>query len=363
MSGSKSSVPDMISDGKRMRVVWRPGDGDGDSTLHVVERTKNILRGHPTWKIFHGDIPQPIMRNSGEELPRHVYLDDASAYAVYKSQQYTAKELNTYWPFDFDHQGNIKTGRSNRGRPAWADSEALEIAKGKLRGKKWYAFTGEPETSEYKPLRPHNKTKSELEVEAEWATREVEDAGLAYAKESTPDTPLDTTRLEIVSGLRSSPPKHPPPPPSILDRWQTSELTIPSKTVEGETETEAKQSSTIVSYLAGDDLHVPDSLSTRTSVSNTFATPKRKVRPFLDSSSSSPDTLFEHKRVKLSERIGSVATVSHWNQRNNQEGEQHSRPMSLEFPGTIPDLGDDHDSDDEGAFLASMLAPDSIYSI
>ncbi|KAF9741511.1 hypothetical protein PMIN01_01050 [Paraphaeosphaeria minitans] len=189
VSGSESDIPAMLSDGKRMRVVWRPEHGDGEHMPHIVERTKSTLRGHPTWKFFVDDIIQPIVRGSQEEPPRHVYLDDEACYIIWKSQQYTDTELKTYWPFDFDHQGNIKTGRSNRGRPAWVDSDIPVIAKGKLRGKnKWYEFSGEPETTEYRPVRPANKSKMELQVETEWGTKNGQDVGLVNPIEETLDT-------------------------------------------------------------------------------------------------------------------------------------------------------------------------------
>lgn len=205
-----STLPTMMSDGKRTRAVWRPGDGDGDTTQHIIERTKNTLHGHPTWKLFINDIPEPIVRGGPGEPPRYVYLDDASCYTVWKSKAYTNEELRAYYTFDFDHQGNIRAGRSNRGRPAWADSDECVIAKGALRGKnKWYEFSGEPDKTEYQPIRPFKKSQIQLQVEGERAVlagQNVEDP-IAKANDinRTPLTPREA-RLGKVSNLRLSPP-------------------------------------------------------------------------------------------------------------------------------------------------------------
>ncbi|KAF2247851.1 hypothetical protein BU26DRAFT_321964 [Trematosphaeria pertusa] len=170
MAGSQANTPEMISDGKRMRMLWQPGDGDGEAAPHLIERSTNTIKGHPTWKIFTSDIQLPIIRGSRDEPPHYIYLDDKACYLVYTSKLYSNDELRNFWPFDFDHQGNIKTGRKNRGRSAYLDDSETEFAKAPLRGKnKWYEFSGEPEVAEYKPVRPKKATKMEKIVAAELA--------------------------------------------------------------------------------------------------------------------------------------------------------------------------------------------------
>ena len=111
MANNQPETPAMVSDGRRMRAVWRPEHGNGDSIQHIIDRCKTTVGGHPTWKIFVGDIPEPIVRG-GDEPPRYAYLDDRACYVIWKSKQYTNDEMKVFWPFDFDHQGNIKAGRS-----------------------------------------------------------------------------------------------------------------------------------------------------------------------------------------------------------------------------------------------------------
>jgi hypothetical protein len=285
-----------------MRAVWRPECGDGEAVQHIIDRSKTTLRGHPTWKLFVDTIPQPIVRGSKQEPPRYVYLDDQACYTVWKSQQYTDTELQLYWPFDFDHQGNIKTGRPHRGRPAWTDSEVPEIAKGRLRGKgKWYEFSGEPETTDYRPLRPATKTKMELQVEAEWAARIGQEAGIAGYIEETLDTPTNEASADqttipgrkpitIANGKRAESPR--------LDSLKSVMEPMGSRS----------RSTLDPSF---DDLsyHPRDASSTgvlQTNLLSNPSTPPRKRKstgPFLvsssppKSSSKSPD----HKRAKLAE--------------------------------------------------------------
>ncbi|KAF2277159.1 uncharacterized protein EI97DRAFT_432769 [Westerdykella ornata] len=164
----EQQMPEMVSDGRRMRMVWRSGDGNGDSTPHLIERSMTLVRGHPTWKIFINEIELPIVRGSENEPPRYVYLDDRACYAIYSSQAYTREEMREFWPWDFNHQGHIKQGRLNRGHPAYLDDSNKEYALGKLRAKgQWYTFSGAPEVTEYKPLRPKKPTKIEEEVAKE----------------------------------------------------------------------------------------------------------------------------------------------------------------------------------------------------
>jgi hypothetical protein len=139
----------MISDGKRLRVLWQQEHGNGDYSSHLIERCISTVKGHPTWKLFCGFVPDPIVRDTNEP-PHHVYLDDRACYAIWSSDQYVKQELRTFWPFDFDHVGKIKTGRPNRGRPAYLDDSCTEYAKGTLRDKKkLYLFSGSPDYVNY----------------------------------------------------------------------------------------------------------------------------------------------------------------------------------------------------------------------
>lgn len=155
-------MPELISDGKCMRMVWKPGDDDGDSSQHLVERSMTTVRGHPTWKIFTSDLSLPIIRGSTTEPPYYVYLDDMACHTIWSARVYTDDELSVFWPFDFDYSGHIKMGRKNRGRPAYLDETKTTYAKAPVRGrKKWLEFTGEPDTAAYVPLRQKTKTKVE----------------------------------------------------------------------------------------------------------------------------------------------------------------------------------------------------------
>ncbi|KAI4686024.1 uncharacterized protein J4E88_003861 [Alternaria novae-zelandiae] len=138
----------MVSDGKRMRILWRDGDGNGDSNKAFVMRSKTTVRGHPTWKMYMAKVPRPVIYGR-QEPPRYVYLDDKACYAVYNSQTYTAKELSTFWPYDFDNLGNIKASRPNRGRPAYLENSTTVFARGPLRRSKLteYEFCGRPASS------------------------------------------------------------------------------------------------------------------------------------------------------------------------------------------------------------------------
>lgn len=143
----------MISDGKRMRLLWVEGNGEGDSSPHVISRCQFTLKGHPTWKIFCGDVPSPIVRNQNEP-PHCVYLDDLACHTVWCSRLYTNQELRAFWPFDFDHVGKIKTGRPNRGRPAYEDEAGCEYATTVLRNKgKVYEFRGAQDFEDEAPVK------------------------------------------------------------------------------------------------------------------------------------------------------------------------------------------------------------------
>jgi hypothetical protein len=180
-AGSNASeaeeVPAMISDGRRMRPVWKPGDGDGDPSAHLVERSMYLIQGHPTWKVFMGDVELPIVRGSEKEPPHYVYLDDKACHDIYCSEAYSHAELRDFYPWDFNHQGNIKQGRLNRGRPAYLDDSNTVIAQGKLRGRgKLYTFSGAPEVTDYTPLRPKKGSKAQAAVAKELADEEEDEA-------------------------------------------------------------------------------------------------------------------------------------------------------------------------------------------
>ncbi|KAF2678249.1 hypothetical protein K458DRAFT_317266, partial [Lentithecium fluviatile CBS 122367] len=146
MADSQTNRQELISDGKRLRQIWSPHDGNGESARHLVERSLNTVRGHPTWKLFMGDIELPILRGSEKEPPHHVYLDDKACYTIWCSNSYTKQELREFWPFDFDHLGNVRMGRKNRGRLAYFDVGKTKVAKSPLRAKgRWYEYLGAPE--------------------------------------------------------------------------------------------------------------------------------------------------------------------------------------------------------------------------
>ncbi|KAF1957001.1 hypothetical protein CC80DRAFT_53230 [Byssothecium circinans] len=173
MAEPESNKPAMVSDGKRMRSVWQPGDGNGNSAAHLIQRSINTLKGHPTWKIYIDDVVLPIVRDSQDEPPQYVYLDDRSTYIIWCTGAYTKAELGEFWPFDFNTSGSVRGGRKNRGRPAWTDETEIRFAKAPLRAKgKEYEFCGELEVTEYAPVRPKTKTKMEEVVEQEIAEEE-----------------------------------------------------------------------------------------------------------------------------------------------------------------------------------------------
>jgi hypothetical protein len=160
-----------ISDGKRLRVIWESGDGDGDASQHLIDRTLPTVKGHPTWKLFCGAVRTPLVRDSDEEPPRYVYLDDYACHAIWTSNAYSKQELKSFWPFDFDATGKIKTVRKNRGRPAYVDESCTAYAQGTVRSKnKSYEFCGGPEEQDIKdefddepstPSRTHTRTPAQ----------------------------------------------------------------------------------------------------------------------------------------------------------------------------------------------------------
>jgi hypothetical protein len=153
MASAPGHLPTMISDGKRMRVLLKEGHGDGDFSSHLIDRCKVTVKVHPTWKLFGGFIPDPVVRDQNEHS-HHVYLDDRACYTIWFSEQYTKQELGIFWPLDFDYFGKTKTGRPSRGRPAYLEDLRTEYAKGTMRDKKKvYVFSGSPDYLNYMPTR------------------------------------------------------------------------------------------------------------------------------------------------------------------------------------------------------------------
>jgi hypothetical protein len=144
-SGSAAATK---SDGKRERVLWTEGDDNGDSNKELINRTLTTVKGHPTWKFYCGEPTDAILRGKNEP-PRYVYLDDRACFDILNSRIYTKLELKTFWPYDFDNTGSIRSMRPNRGNPAYVDDSCLQYARGPLRGRQdMYEFSGEPEDSQ-----------------------------------------------------------------------------------------------------------------------------------------------------------------------------------------------------------------------
>lgn len=349
MPDSESDIPDMISDGRRMRAVWQPGHGHGDSTQHIVDRCKTTIRGHPTWKMFIEDISQPIVRDSEQEPPHYVYLDDHACHTVWKSQQYSNAELKTYWPFDFDHQGNVKTGRPNRGRAAWTSSDKTEFAKGSLRGKdKWYKFTGEPQTTEYRPLRPATKTKIERLVEAEWAAQNGRrDADVNSDEGTLPTWTKDTSLTHNgVTPLQQPSPTH----GETLTRSVSAQAPDSGSSPKVAT-TYTVQSSSVVEWpYHAKALLSPPGLQ-KLSKPSTPPPRYRSTGPFLISSSP-PENSFnspKHKRVKTIEHRSSAP--GRLPECKDKEGQLQSNSLSGEMPELQPNIDSTSSSGEDGFLL------------
>ncbi|KAF2136215.1 uncharacterized protein K452DRAFT_302947 [Aplosporella prunicola CBS 121167] len=106
-------------DGKTSRPTWKIDDGNGDPNPGLVEKNRNRKTGHPTWKLYTRNVPNPIQKGA-DEPPLYVYLDDRAAYDILQqSSVYNAHERHRNWPFDFDSQGKIPASRPNRGRPVY----------------------------------------------------------------------------------------------------------------------------------------------------------------------------------------------------------------------------------------------------
>ncbi|KAF2493495.1 hypothetical protein BU16DRAFT_81358 [Lophium mytilinum] len=151
--------PPIMSDGNRDRSIWRPADGNGDPNRELFMRSFLNKWGHPTWKLFIGDVADEIEPTKNEP-PRHVYLDDKAAYTILNHKAYTARERYQYWAFDFNRQGMIRTNRPNRGRPVYQDEHQLSFASApQLNRPIKYIFSGGLSTTQV-PVRT-NSTHSQ----------------------------------------------------------------------------------------------------------------------------------------------------------------------------------------------------------
>jgi len=285
----QSGKPTLLSDGKRMRSIWRPSDGNGEPSRHLVERSITTLKGHPTWKLFIDDIELPILRGSANEPPHYVYLGDKACYTIWCTALYTKDEMREFWPFDFDNLGNVKTGRKNRGGPAYSDEDETIFAKTPLRGKKkWYEFLGAPEeVTDYAPIRPKKKTRAEIEVEKEYAERDrierddSEDVPQSELLRSPqPALAIDGTPVRDTDDID---PSRPLPFPSPHIPYQSPERLLPENSLSLGLK--------------------PLPLSSRTVVNpvGTQQTPRKRklIQPFDVSSSESSPVMSSPKRTSL----------------------------------------------------------------
>ena len=157
-------VRPMMWDGKVERAIWRPGDGNGDPNVELFEKSQYLGRGHPTWKLFAGDVPEDITIGENEP-PRYVYLDDKAAYVILNSSAYTNREKQLYWGMDYNNSGRMKRGRPNRGRPAYKDENQTTFASVTQPGRfPDYVFTGETAESRAPATR---KQKAKVEATAD----------------------------------------------------------------------------------------------------------------------------------------------------------------------------------------------------
>jgi hypothetical protein len=163
MASAPGTVSTKISDGLRERVLWAEGHGDGEPSKTLIARCQNTVNGHPTWKMYCGEPTNGIVRGKNEP-PRYVYLDDRACFNVWNAHAYTKEELTSFWSFDFDTAGNIRTKRPNRGSPAYLNDGCLEYAKGPMRGnKKGYEFSGQPAEA-HVPPRPVKVEAAKVDI-------------------------------------------------------------------------------------------------------------------------------------------------------------------------------------------------------
>ncbi|KAI4950072.1 hypothetical protein J4E91_004728 [Alternaria rosae] len=194
----------MVSNGKRMRILWTDGDGSGDSNKAFITRSKTTVRGHPTWKMYMGKVPHPIIY--GRREPQ-----------VYKSRTYTARELSTFWLYDYDNLGNIKANRPNRDRPAYLETSTTVFAMGLLHDDKTaeYEFCGRPASSEQNT--------------PDWRVRRPEEEAQAKRIKASTQISLSGT-IPVLSMYESSIPR--PYVSGPID-GNTKPLSITNKAIQG----------------------------------------------------------------------------------------------------------------------------------
>jgi hypothetical protein len=56
------------------------------------QRCLTTVNGHPTWKLYCGDVPNSIVIGK-KEPPHFVYLDDRACHDVLASHAYSASNL------------------------------------------------------------------------------------------------------------------------------------------------------------------------------------------------------------------------------------------------------------------------------
>jgi hypothetical protein len=179
--------PAMMSDGKRERAIWQPRDGDGDSNTTVFERVLLTKWGHPTWKLFTGDVSDEIKIGENEP-PHYVYLDDKAAYAILHSKAYSNREKSLFWGFDFNRHGMIRAVRPNRGRPVYRDRDQHQLlyATAPALGRDGtYVFSGEPPEGNPRPASRSKKAPEDGRAKDASAKKDESPSG-GFKYRSTP---------------------------------------------------------------------------------------------------------------------------------------------------------------------------------
>jgi hypothetical protein len=199
MASSPAPKPAQMFDGYVMRDLWSVGDGGGDRDKDLVAASIMRANGHPTWKLYCGEL------TSKHSTPKYVYLDDKACYDVIASGWFTGTTKGEAWPFDFGKHGMIRASRPNRGRPAFIEDKHGEtvVASARKHGgrdpaKDLYFFWGaggDPNKTEAdKKADRERKRRLGFEETEETVKRmrlEVEEA--ARAREESPG-PMDLVR-------------------------------------------------------------------------------------------------------------------------------------------------------------------------
>ncbi|KAK7533786.1 uncharacterized protein J3D65DRAFT_660220 [Phyllosticta citribraziliensis] len=180
---------------KTERPVWQPGDGHGDPNPAVIEASKNKGAGHPTWKLFMGEVPAGVKADDlAKHVPRFCYLDDKAVWAVSKVPDLPKHDRCRFWPWDFTNGGgNISTCRRNRGRPAYNIKKKLaSIPRSKGKPRYWFCGSG--------PLKapiPESEPAVKEEVEHGRASTsepsETADPSIESSAEPSTDAPQEKT--------------------------------------------------------------------------------------------------------------------------------------------------------------------------